>query len=336
MEFLPLVPQETESKSVVSMTQSSVAGIYDVLLGGSNNSVTDRGAALQIQKAMPDISSVIKENRSFLYRCIAYMLHRGVKQFIDIGSGFIVDQDIHDLIHAFDPKAKIVYIDRNPAVVDQGNKLLAANKSTTIICADIRQAQDVLQNSELTTFIDFSQPVGISMMCVTCFFTDSEISSVMSVIRSTICDGSYIAVTHETLDGHSNETEMIAKTQEIFENASMPLHFRNRKEVSQIFDFEGLQLVGPGLVFLHQWHPELNWPVPAAVKWLYGGLAQKGSSPSTLPFLSLMQLPKNLHTTAFTSTTTLVVIVYWVIALWQSIMEGGAMSLQQLKSMTIE
>jgi hypothetical protein len=279
---------------------------------------------------MPDISNTIKENRSFLYRCIVYMLHRGVRQFIDIGSGFIIDEDIHDLVHAFDPKAKMVYVDRNPAVIDQGNKQLAANKSATIICADIREARDVFQNSDLTTLIDFSKPVGITMTCITCFFKDSDLSSIMSVIQSTICDGSYIAVTQETLDGHDGETVAIAKTQEIFENASMPLRFRNHDEVLNIF--QGLKLVGPGLVFLHQWHPELNWPVPAAMKWLYGGLAQKGSPP-TLP-ASLIQMPK-VHTTAFTSTSILV-FIYWIFAFWQSIMEGGATSFQQLKGMTME
>jgi hypothetical protein len=183
----------------------------------------------------------------------------------------------------------------------------------------------------MTRFIDFSQPVGIFMMCVACFFTDSEIAHIMSVIRSKICDGSYIAVTHETLDGHKDETEKIAKAQDIYKNASLSLNFRNHEGVSQIF--QSLHLVEPGLVF--EWRVERDLPAPAAVKWLYGGLARKGSPPLTLPSVSFMQLSKNLHTTAFTSTS-LVVIIYWIFALWQSIMEGGAISLQQLKGMTME
>jgi S-adenosyl methyltransferase len=333
MEVLPLLPDDgTERKS---MAQSSAAGIYDVFLGGNNNSATDRDAAVEIQNAMPDIFSLVKENRSFLRRCIGYMLGQGIKQFIDIGSGFLTSEDIHVLVHSVNPMAKVVYVDRNPAVVEQGNKLLATNGSTTIICADIRQPQDILENPDLIRFIDFSQPVGISMMCVTCFFTDSEITHIMSVIRSTICDGSYIAVTHETLDGHEDETEKIAKVQKIYENTSMPMIFRNHNEVSQIL--QGLQLVEPGLVFLNEWRIELDLPALATVKWLYGGLAKKDSSPLTLgpPYVSLMQLRKNLHTTAFTSTS-LVVIIYWIIALVQSFMDGGAISLQQLKDMILD
>src|SRR5947207_2472425 len=112
-----------------------------------------------------------------------------------------------------------------------------------------------------------------------CFFTDSEIAHIMSAIQSTICDGSYIAVTHDTQDGHEDEREKIAKVQEIYGDTSTPLMFRNHKEVSRIF--QGLHLVEPGLVFLNEWRIELDLPAPVAVKWLYGGLAKKSSSPST-------------------------------------------------------
>ncbi len=48
-------------------------------------------------------------------------------------------------------------------------------------------------------------------MCVACFFTDTEISYIMSAIRSAICEGSYVAATYDTLDGHKDEKDKIAR-----------------------------------------------------------------------------------------------------------------------------
>jgi hypothetical protein len=256
------------------------------------------------------------------------MLGQRIKQFVNIGSGFLTSNNIHVLAHSVDPMAKVIHVDVNLAVVEQGKKLLATNGTTTIICADIRQPQDVLENPDLTRLIDFSQPVGILMMCIACFFTDSEITHIMSAIQSTICDGSYIAVTHDTLDGHEDEKEMIAKVQKIYDNTSIPsLRYRNHKEVSRIF--RGLYLVDPRLVFLNKWHIESDLPVPAAVNWLYGGLAEKRSSPST----PAAQLQKSLNTTALTSTSLIVIIWYFVTMLTQLFTDAGIVSFQQLKDM---
>src|SRR6266480_2711168 len=210
MDVLQLLP-DPESKCTAAAMKPSVAGMYNVYFDGTNSSTADKEAVIKVQKVMPDIFNVAKENRSFSRRSFRYMLGQQIKQFIDIGSGFLTTDNTHKLVHSVDPIAKVVYVDINQAVVEHGNKLLATNGATngttTIICADIRQAQDVLKNPDLTRFIDFSQPVGILMMCVACFFTDSEIAHIMSAIQSTICDGSYIAVTHDTQDGHEDERE---------------------------------------------------------------------------------------------------------------------------------
>lgn len=318
----------------------SIAGMRDYYLGGTNCSVADREAAMEVQNAMPDMFNIIQEDCSFLRRCVRYMLLLGIKQFVVIDSGFLYGSSAHELAHLVNPIANVVYVGRDLAVFKQGSTLLAGNGTSTIICADIRQPQDVLKHPDLVRFIDFSKPVGVLMMRVVAHFTNPEITHIMSTLRSAICDGSYIAVTHDTLDGHEAEKEKATKVQEIYDKISIPFSFRSHKEVSSIFD--GLHLDQPGVVFLDEWHIELmDLPPPVKVKRCYGGVARKDSPASTLAtnpqiFIDLMmQLRKSLNsTTVFTSL--FVIISCFVTMLAQSVTDIGTTSFQQLKDMGLD
>ena len=338
MEFVPLL-SGADGKTTDVETETSVARIYNTLLDGSNGSTADRKAVVEVQEAMPDAANAVKENRSFIRRVVRYMIGQGINQFIDIGSGFLTDDSIHALAaNSIDPamSVNVVYVDRDPAVVEEGNKFLGAIKTATIICADIRQPQDVFTNPDLTHLIDFSQPVGILMMFVACFLEDKEIVRVMSFIRSTICDGSYVAVTHDTLDGHEDrsEKEKITKVQEVYANTSTKLHFRSHKEVAKIL--QDLQLVEPGLVFPDQWRIESDLPALEPTKWFYGGLAKKISSPLPSParnsqiYVNPMKLWTSFNQAALGGTSFVVILWYFITFLAQSFMEAASVSVQEL------
>jgi len=330
---------ESKAKSVAASTQPSIAGMYNHYLGGSNNSAVDRDAAKEVQKAMPDASNLAKENRSYLRRCIGYMYGCGIRQFIDIGSGHPTDGNTHEIVHSIAPLAKVVYVDIDPTVVEYWKSRLSAVNGTTIIYGDIRKTQEVIDNPELAQFINFKEPVGVLMMCVACFFTEAEITTVMSTIRSAICEGSYVAVTHDTLDGHKHEKDTIAKVQKIYSNTSIPIFFRNREEVDRIF--QGLSLVEPGVVFLDEWRVETDLPAPKAVKWLYGGMARKDSTPastSTLPIhfeFDPIQLRKGIIGSAIFTSSTLLVVIWWCVSILESFVDGEITPFQEFKDMTL-
>jgi hypothetical protein len=171
--------------------------------------------------------------------------------------------------------------------MEYGTEFLTSNRSTTIIRADIRHSRSIFNNQDLSRVIDLSKPVGILMMSVTCFLNDTEIEPVMSTIRSAIAEGSYIAVTHPTLDGHHEDKGNIGKVRKVYERAQMPLFFRKREEVSRIFN--GFGRIHPGVVFVDEWHSNLHDSPPEAIKWLYGGLGKKASSLSMI-LIQLQQI----------------------------------------------
>jgi hypothetical protein len=262
-----------DSKVPTQPVQPSVARMYDYYLGGTTNYSVDRDAVAEVAKAMPDCFNLCLENRSFLRRAVLFMSKQGITQFIDIGSGLPTKSNTHEIAQSVNSKAKVVYVDMDPVVLQEGKALLANNEeTTTIICADIRNPVDVLQNQELRRLIDFSKPVGILMMCVACFWTDAEIVHIMNTLRATLAFDSYVAATHDTFDGKKEEAGAVERVQEVYKETPIPIYFRSKSEVAAVFD--GLKLVEPGLVMLDDWHVELDDTSPIATKWLYGGVGK--------------------------------------------------------------
>jgi hypothetical protein len=66
----------------------SPAGIYDYLLGGQHHTAADRGAAENALALAPEARFAALENRAFLQRAVRYLAGQGVRQYIDLGSGY--------------------------------------------------------------------------------------------------------------------------------------------------------------------------------------------------------------------------------------------------------
>src|SRR2546430_407852 len=69
------------------LTVPNVACIYDVLVGGANNFAADRAEAERLLGVCPGLRGVVRENRAFLERAVAWAASRGVTQFADLGAG---------------------------------------------------------------------------------------------------------------------------------------------------------------------------------------------------------------------------------------------------------
>ena len=67
-------------------------------------------------------------------------------------------------------------------VVKEGNKLLTANGTATIIYANIHEPKDILNHPDLSRLIDFIKPVGILIIYIACFLMDIELIHIMLLI----------------------------------------------------------------------------------------------------------------------------------------------------------
>jgi hypothetical protein len=62
----------------------------------------------------PDLEDAAWANRGFHGRAARWMaIERGIEQFIDIGSGLPTQSNTHEVLHAVNPAARVVYVDND-------------------------------------------------------------------------------------------------------------------------------------------------------------------------------------------------------------------------------
>jgi hypothetical protein len=82
--------------------------------------------------------------------------------------------------------------------------------------------------------------------------------------------GSYLAISHPASDIDPSQAEAQKRYNE---RVSTPQTLRTREAVTRFFD--GLELVPPGVVYVHTWHPDPGADAPADARSAYGGVARK-------------------------------------------------------------
>jgi hypothetical protein len=263
----------------VDTSRPAPARIYDYMLRGSNHFQTDVLAAERILSAGPEIRDCAWSNRGFHQRAAKWIAERGVRQFIDIGSGLPTVGNTHEVVQKVSPGARVVYVDNDPMVAEQGGQLLAEDRSTRVICADLREPDSILGHPEVTGLIDFREPAGLLLTAVMMFVSDdSDPWAQVARYVGALAPGSYLALSHLTDDYKPPVTA--ERFRAVFDGATERLYFRSLAGIARFFD--GLELVPPydgaepGICYTGVWGAED--PVLAdsdGARWLYCGVARK-------------------------------------------------------------
>ena len=112
----------------IDLERPSVARVWDYLLGGAHNFAADREVAQKTLEMMPEVRTGALQHRAFLRRAVRYLLGRGVRQFLDLGSGIPTVGNVHEIAQAVQPAAKVVYVDLDPVAVAHSRSLLDGNE----------------------------------------------------------------------------------------------------------------------------------------------------------------------------------------------------------------
>ncbi len=264
----------------VDPARPSPARVYDYLLGGRHNFEADRAVAEMIKAQAPEIVDAAWANRGFHQRAAKWIAERGIRQFIDIGSGLPTVGNTHQVVRLAAPDARVVYVDNDPMVLAYGTDLLGDDQAAAVILADMRDPGEVLGNPELRRLIDFTEPVGLLATAVLHFVSDaSRPGKLISRYMAAFADGSYLALSHTTAD--QKPPRAAAALAKAGQQAAGGTYLRSRDEVRKLFG--GLALVPP----YEGAEPDITWvgmwncddPVLAesdGSRWLYCGVARKG------------------------------------------------------------
>lgn len=235
------------------------ARIHDYFLGGTYNFPADREAAKGMIAMFPDAAMAAKSNRAFLRNAVRYMTHAGVRQFLEIGSGLPTEGHVHETAQEIAPETRVVYVDMDPVAVAESLELLAGNDQATVVRADVRDPQTILNHPRVRALIDFDQPLGLMLVAVMHFVSDEAGAyELTDTLKGALAPGSYVALSHtvcnEELPDHVT-LDIEQQIQKIFsQQTTVQLTPRNRTQIERFFD--GLELVDPGVVWLAQWQAD--------------------------------------------------------------------------------
>jgi hypothetical protein len=250
------------------------ARMYDWYLGGKDNYPVDEEMGRQMLALDPRVPVMAKVNRAFMHRATRWLVGRGVRQFLDVGTGIPTEPNLHQVAQQVAPDARVVYCDNDPVVLAHAAALLRSTPegATEYLQADVRDPATVLDGAR--KILDLTRPVALCLVALLHFVSDED--GAHDLVRRLLAElpsGSYLMMTHATADFTPEES---AAATEKLKAAGVTLALRSREEFARFFD--GLELVEPGVEVVHRWHPELGEPVPGQDDGVipgYGAVARK-------------------------------------------------------------
>ncbi|WP_169949716.1 SAM-dependent methyltransferase [Microbispora sp. H11081] len=263
----------------IDTSKPSIARVYDFFLGGKDNYAIDRQVGEATLRIAPDAPAAGRSNRAFLRRVVRHLAaEAGIRQFLDIGSGLPTQGNVHEVAQGVDPATRVVYVDNDPIVLVHGRALLATNGSTTVIEADVRDPESILNHPAVEALIDFDQPVGLLMFAILHHVNDDEDpQGIAARFREALPSGSYMALSHFHNPGPAMpEVSAQASTAEKLFNENLGTgRWRTRDEILSYFG--DLRLLDPGLVPLAEWRPDPDAIVERGITYhtFVGGVAHK-------------------------------------------------------------
>ena len=231
----------------------------------------DREAGDQFLSVFPGIARMARASRAFQTRAVRHLAgEKGIKQFLDVGTGLPTVNNTHEVAQSVAPESKIVYVDNDPLVLTHARALLTSSEegTTDYIDADLLDPQTLL--AQAREHLDFTRPIGLIIMGTLGHFpADEQTYAVARTYVDALPSGSFLAL----CDSTDTSPQIVEAAKAWNENAAQPIHLRTPEQISAFF--EGLELLEPGVVSVPFWRPEESQVGTVREVAQYGGVARK-------------------------------------------------------------
>ncbi|MFC8435149.1 SAM-dependent methyltransferase [Streptomyces sp. NPDC057253] len=225
------------------------ARVYDWWLGGKDNYPVDEELARRILAVDGTVMRGARANRRFMQRAVRTAAEDGIRQFLDIGTGIPTEPNLHQVAQEVAPESRVVYADNDPIVLRHAQALLHSTPegATHYVHADVRDPDTILRLAAET--LDFTRPVALSLVALTHYLGD-EAYDLLARYVAELAPGSFVILSQVTPD---LSPQAIEKAAEQFRRSGTPFFPRSLAEFSRFFD--GLELLGPGVIPVSGWRP---------------------------------------------------------------------------------
>ncbi len=246
-------------------TKPNIARIYDYWLGGKDNFEADRAAAEAVRGSFPEVADQALDNKKFLTRAVGYVAGKGVRQFLDVGSGLPTSPAAapgrpspwlatHEAAEAAVADPLVAYVDYDPVAVLHSETLLAGGRRGVVATvADMRDPAAILGNDDiLGAGFDLGSPACVILACVLHFVDARQARDIVTAFTRPLAPGSYLIISVGYARGHGGAE--FARTYNAQNGSRIYAH--SWEQITAFFD--GLELVPPGIVDAAVWRA--GWP----------------------------------------------------------------------------
>jgi hypothetical protein len=255
----------------IDTTIAHTARIWNYWLGGKDNYEVDRQVGDQIRQLHPGIIDYARADRLFLRRAVHHLAaDAGIRQFLDIGTGLPTHNNTHEVAQSVDPSCRIVYVDNDPLVLVHAEALLTSTPqgATSYLDADLHDPATILERAAET--LDLSRPTALTLLGVVIFIEDDDRAyRIVRELMDGLPSGSHLVLSHTITSPSMPDVDDAVKFWN--EHGTPKLTQRTPDQVTRFFD--GLELLGPGVVSCSRWHPESADETEDVA--MFGGVARK-------------------------------------------------------------
>jgi hypothetical protein len=157
--------------------------------------MVDRQVAHQVEAVLPDVREFQRRHREFLKRAVIFLVkEKGLKGFIDFGSGLPTCGNIHEVALALDLSARVVYSDISPTTVAYGREIVAITNPDNVRYeqCDAAHPETLLASTAVREMLGEERRVAIGFSLLPHLLTDDDLTHALKTLYEWAEEGSHI------------------------------------------------------------------------------------------------------------------------------------------------
>lgn len=205
----------------------NAARIYDYFLGGDHHYPADEAAAQELAAMVPELPQAARLYRYFLQWASRELAQAGFTCYLDLASGLPTEGYIHELVPL---TSRIVYNDIDAETIAYAQTIVHDHPNVICILSDLRNTEALLAQAD--TFFGGERRVGVSMVGVSYFLSDDELSTVLRTLAAWAAPGSWLAINAATPTPQL--AEQTEKVRAFYARLGTPLYHRSAEDLLRL------------------------------------------------------------------------------------------------------
>ncbi|REE97923.1 SAM-dependent methyltransferase [Thermomonospora umbrina] len=196
----------------------------------------DRAMAEYMLAVTPETSEIQREADRFGARCVRRLvIDHGIEQILELGAPIPNRYAPHAVARLAGPGTRVVYVHRDPSVVEHSQRLAGRPDSVVCVCGTLRDPLSLVDAPEVRRLIDWSRPVAIiDRHELNATPAPEEPARLLAALLGAAAPGSFLVVA--VLSAEAVPDRVVGPLAEAFANAPLDerLVHRTRAELAEL------------------------------------------------------------------------------------------------------